>query len=121
MHHSFSSALAAVTYRALAGEDQHIPQRVAPRSAPDNPAKPGTSSRSFSLRGGSKKTGCWGPEMRSFSPANCLHFVLSAKGMRNVVTAAVTTPLFCCTQDRLDTVYMVLLVVETLTFFLNDL
>ena len=52
MHHSFSSTLAAVTYRALAGEDQHIPQRVAPRSAPDNPAKPGTSSRSFSLRGG---------------------------------------------------------------------
>lgn len=34
MHHLFSSALAAVTYRALAGEDQHIPQTVALRSAP---------------------------------------------------------------------------------------
>ena len=81
-----------------------------------NPAKPGSSSRSSSLRGRSKKPGCWGPEMRSFSPANCLQFVFSPQEMSYVATAAVTTPLFCCTQDRLDMVYMALL-----TFFLNDL
>lgn len=59
--------------------------------------------------------------MRSFSPANCLRFVFSPQGMRNVATAAVTTPLFCCAQDRLDMAYMTVLVVGTLTFFLNDL
>ena len=55
MHHSFSSALAAVTYRALAGKGQQIPQRVTPRSARDNPAKPGTSPGPLLLEAGVRK------------------------------------------------------------------
>lgn len=51
--------------------------------------------------------------MRGFSPAHFLPFVLFPKGMRNVVTAAMTPPLFRWTQDRLEAVYMALLIVET--------
>lgn len=59
--------------------------------------------------------------MRSFSPAQSLPFALSLKGLRNIVVAAMATPLSVWSQGRLDAVYMALLVFETLIFFFNGL
>lgn len=59
--------------------------------------------------------------MRGFSPAQSLPVALSLKGIRNVVIAAMATPLLAWSQGRLDAVSMALLVVETLIFFYNGL